>query len=333
MKLITIEEHFESELITNEMNKIAGNAISGQVSAEMLEYMKTDLPSDEEMQSTEKRLAFMDKHKIDRQVVSYGNMCPQNLPPNISIDLCRRANDELAKLVQAHPERFSGFAVLPVGSPKDAAQELKRTVEELDFKGVLLKGNYDHKYFDDPFFFPIFEMAQELDVPVYFHPSFIPNTITQQYFESDQWSDVVTGIFSSAGFGWHMDVGIQVIRMVVSGIFDKLPNLKIISGHWGELMPIFLDRMDDMLAPRTTLKRKISEYYQDNVYITPSGILHARELRFILDVMGPDHIIYSIDYPYVKPENAGTFLDELDLDTETKEKIAYKNAEKLLRLK
>ncbi|MBC6310085.1 amidohydrolase family protein [Listeria sp. FSL L7-1582] len=123
-------------------------------------------------------------------------MSPQNLPPDISVPLSRKANDELAKVVASHPDRFSAFAVLPVGSPEDAAQELKRAVEKLGFKGVLLKGNYDNNYFDDPFFFPIFEMAEKLDVPVYFHPSFIPEAVTQQYFASDQWSDVVTGVFA-----------------------------------------------------------------------------------------------------------------------------------------
>ncbi|HHQ0979295.1 TPA: amidohydrolase family protein, partial [Listeria innocua] len=268
MKFITIEEHFESEVITNEINKVTGNLVSGQVSPEMFQYMQKELPSATEMQDTEKRLAFMDQHGIDMQVLSYGNSSPQNLGPKISVALCKRANDELAKVIQQNPTRFAGFAVLPVGSPEDAAIELKRAVEELGFKGALVKGQFENKYFDNSFYYPIFEMAEKLDVPISFHPSFIPEPITEQYFASDAWSDVVTGVFSSAGFGWHMDVGIQVVRMILSGIFDKLPNLKIITGHLGEMVPMFLNRMDDTLGHWTTLERKISDYYRTNVYVT-----------------------------------------------------------------
>ncbi|EAF4346745.1 TPA: amidohydrolase family protein [Listeria monocytogenes] len=332
MKIITIEEHFESEVITNEINKITGNLVSGQVSPEMFQYMQKELPSAAEMQDTEKRLGFMDQHGIDMQVLSYGNSSPQNLDPKISVSLCKRANDELAKVIQQNPTRFSGFAVLPVGSPEDAAIELKRAVEELGFKGALVKGQFENKYFDNSFYYPIFEMAEKLDVPISFHPSFIPETITEQYFASDAWSDVVTGVFSSAGFGWHMDVGIQVVRMILSGIFDKLPNLKIITGHLGEMVPMFLERMDDTLGHWTTLERKISDYYRTNVYITPSGLLYRNEWKFLLNELDENHLIYALDYPFVKPENAGTFLDMLDLTDEVKAKIAHKNAEKLLHL-
>ncbi|HDI4749201.1 TPA: amidohydrolase [Listeria monocytogenes] len=332
MKIITIEEHFESEVITNEINKVTGNLVSGQVNPEMFQYMQKELPSAAEMQDTEKRLGFMDQHGIDMQVLSYGNSSPQNLDPKISVSLCKRANDELAKVIQQNPTRFSGFAVLPVGSPEDAAIELKRAVEELGFKGALVKGQFENKYFDNSFYYPIFEMAEKLDVPISFHLSFIPETITEQYFASDAWSDVVTGVFSSAGFGWHMDVGIQVVRMILSGVFDKLPNLKIITGHLGEMVPMFLERMDDTLGHWTTLERKISDYYRTNVYITPSGLLYRNEWKFLLNELDENHLIYALDYPFVKPENAGTFLDMLDLTDEVKAKIAHKNAEKLLHL-
>ncbi|MBC8830177.1 amidohydrolase family protein, partial [Escherichia coli] len=113
------------------------------------------------------------------------------------------------------------------------------------------------------------------------------------------WSDVVTGVFSSAGFGWHMDVGIQVVRMILSGVFDKLPNLKIITGHLGEMVPMFLERMDDTLGHWTTLERKISDYYRTNVYITPSGLLYRNEWKFLLNELDENHLIYALDYPFV----------------------------------
>jgi len=334
LKTITVEEHFESQLVTDLMTKVTGKPTVPSLSEDMLTYMRTTLPTSAIMQDvTKNRLNFMDQNDIDMQILSYGNSQPQNMDPKFSIDICRVANNELAKIVNENPDRFGGLAVFPVGDPQAAATELKRVVEDLGLNGVLFKGNYGGKYFDDPFFLPIFQMASDLDVPVYFHPSFIPNDIAQHYYANDNWSDVVTGILSSAGFGWHMDVGIQVMRMVISGIFDKLPNLKLVSGHWGELIPMFLERLDDELTPYAGLKHPFSTYYRNNVYVTPSGILAEPQLRFILDEMGADHLLYSIDYPYKTPENSGTFLETARLTDEQREKIFHKNAETIFHLK
>lgn len=333
MKIITVEEHFESAKITQEINQAVGKAAMPNVSKEMLHYMQTTLPTPEIMQDvTKERIAFMDKYEIDQQILSYGNSSPQNFDPKVAVKLCQDANNELAKAIKTNPTRFAGLAVLPVGDPTAAATELKRAVTELHLNGVLLKGNYQNKYFDDSFFFPIFEMASKLDVPVYFHPSFIDPSVTQHYFASDNWSDVVTGILSSAGYGWHMDVGIQVIRMMASGIFDKLPNLKLVSGHWGELVPMFLERLDDELDAYDGLKKSFSDYYRNNVYITPSGILSKPQLNFLLAEMGPEHLVYSIDYPYKQPENARTFLDHTDLTPDQLEAFAHGNAEQIFHL-
>lgn len=333
MKIITIEEHVESAAITKAIADQTGASAVPTLSPDMQHYMATSLPSPAVMQDVDdQRLAFMDKYHIDMQVLSYGNASPQNLDPAIAVALCRQANDELAQIVANHPTRFGAMAVLPVGDPQAAAQELKRAVTELGFKGLLLKGNYQGKFFDDPFFFPIFEMASELDVPVYFHPSFIPNEISAHYFQSDQWSDVVSGIFASAGYGWHMDVGIQVMRMIISGIFDKLPHLKIVSGHWGELVPLFLERLDDELSPWAGLKQPFSSYYRQNVYVTPSGILSQPQLNFLLEEMGPEHLIYSIDYPYKTPTNSLSFLQDAKLTDAAREAFSHGNAERIYHL-
>lgn len=333
MKIITVEEHFESAKITQAINETVGKAAMPNVSKEMRHYMQTTLPTPEIMHDvTKQRIAFMDNYEIDQQILSYGNSSPQNLNPKVAVALCQEANDELAKAIATNPARFGGLAVLPVGDPAAAATELQRAVNNLHLNGVLLKGNYQGKFFDDPFFFPIFEMASQLDVPVYFHPSFIPTDVKQHYFANDNWSDVVTGILSSAGFGWHMDVGIQVMRMIVSGVFDKLPNLKLVSGHWGEFVPMFLERLDDEIDAYAGLKKSFSDYYRNNVYVTPSGILSKPQLNFLLAEMDPDHLIYSIDYPYKQPKNARTFLDNTDLTLDQLEAFAHGNAEQIFHL-
>lgn len=185
MKVITVEEHFESAKVTTGIEQALGKSTVPDMGPEMRHYMQTSLPSPAEMQDvTNERIAFMDQYGIDMEVLSYGNSSPQNLDPKVSIELSQLANNELATVVKSSA-RFAGLATLPVGDPEVAATELKRAVKELGLSGVLLKGNYGGKFFDDPFFFPIFQMASDLDVPVYFHPSFVPAEITQHYYTSD----------------------------------------------------------------------------------------------------------------------------------------------------
>ncbi|WP_421017436.1 amidohydrolase family protein [Furfurilactobacillus cerevisiae] len=160
MKIITVEEHFESATVTNRIIGLTEKLPQAKLSPEMKHYMATTLPSDALMQDvTDYRLPFMDAHHIDMQILSYGNASPQNLAPHDAIELCQIANNQLAAVVRQYPKRFRALAVLPVGDPIAAAAELERAVVTLDFKGVLLKGNYNNQFFDNPRFFPIFEMA------------------------------------------------------------------------------------------------------------------------------------------------------------------------------
>ena len=220
-----------------------------------------------------------------------------------------------------------------MADPEAAANELERCVKDYNFCGVLVAGQFQGHFYDEPQFFPIFKKAEELDVPVYFHPAVIAKEIQDHYFTSPSWNIIVAGEFASAGFGWHMDVGIHVVRMILAGIFDKLPNLKIISGHWGEMVPAFLERMDYMFPSKITgLKRSISEYYKTNIYLTPSGILSSMQLEYLVKLMGAEHILYSIDYPYMQPDNVYEFLANSNLTQDEKELIAHKNAERILHI-
>jgi predicted TIM-barrel fold metal-dependent hydrolase len=333
MKIITVEEHFESKKINQAIRDQSGQAVVPEMSQEMQAYMSHELPNWRVLQDTTRyRLKFMDRYGIDLQLLSYGNSSPQNLAPANAIPLCQQANDELARVIATQPTRFAGLAVLPVGDPTAAATELKRAVTQLGFKGALLKGNFQGKFFDEEMFFPLFAMASQLDVPVYLHPSFIPPEIAQHYFAHSNWSETVTGILATAGFGWHMDSGIQVMRLILSGIFDKLPNLKIISGHWGEFIPYFLERLDDELTAFVKLEKPFSTYYRQNVYVSPSGILSEPQLRFLKDELGPEHLLYSLDYPYKQPAKSNSFLQTKILSANEKEMFAHQNAEKIFHL-
>lgn len=275
MRLITREEHFTSREIVQGNSRLTPQ--QKDIPKELADFYKSRTAFGEALLDIEAmRLPYMDSQNITVQVLSYTSPVSDKVPANDAVRICRRANDILAEQISRHPDRFAGFATLPMSDPQAAADELERCVRDYHFCGTLVAGQYQGHFYDEPQFFPIFAKAAELDVPVYFHPAPINPAIQDFYFTSPSWDIITAGEFASAGFGWHMDVGIHVLKMIVSGIFDKLPGLKIISGHWGELVPSFLERLDYMLKPEITgLKRNVSDYYRSGVYLTPSGILSS----------------------------------------------------------
>ena len=334
MKIITLEEHYADQRIMDENNAFNGNR--PQMKPEQAEAMKflmsRSFPGPE-LLDFEQRIQYMDKNRIDMQVLSMTTPVTDLVPPADQVRIIRQANDITKEQIDKYPGRFAGFACLPMADPEAAAQELERCVKELGFCGTMIAGRYKGRFYNEPEFLPIFEKAAELDVPVYFHPALIPMEVQDIYYMSDSYSFIVGAELASAGYGWHSEVGIQIVRMILSGIFDKYPNLKFISGHWGETIPAFLERMDTILDQEITgLKKTVSEYYKEHVYITPSGIMSADQLEYIVKVMGADHVMYAVDYPYMKPDNAYEFLMDSNLTDEEKELIAHVNAERILHL-
>ncbi|BAP84643.1 hypothetical protein LOOC260_100640 [Paucilactobacillus hokkaidonensis JCM 18461] len=342
MKLITAEEHismpYANKIINDYLKTQPADPKAmkefGQSFAEgLVAYHVTP----EEMQDVdENRIKYMDKNGIDVQILSYGDAStnPDMLPAEQSIPLTQRINTDIAATVKRHPDRYLGLATLPISDPKDAAKELKRAVTELDLKGALILGTAKGgQFLDDPKFMPIFEMAAQLDVPLYIHPSMPTETIRKNYY-SNMNPIGFNAIMSTPGWGWHMEAGLHVTRLILSGLFDKLPNLKLISGHWGEFVPYFLERLDEATTPvvGNPLKHPVSYYYKKNVYVTPSGMYTWPQMQLVLTEMGADHVIWAQDYPYVKG-NAKDFLANTDIANDDKEKIAHENIEKLLKLK
>ena len=327
MRLITLEEHFSAQEIIDENNKFA--PVTSDFYKSMVFVGEALLDADEG------RLAFMDKHKIDMQVLSYTSPVSDKVPATEAVRICRRANDILAEKVRAHPERFAAFATLPMSSPQEAADELERCVKEHNFCGALLAGQYQGHFYDEEAFFPIFERAAQLDVPLSFHPAPVNKIIQDYYYTSPEYSSFVSGQFASAGFGWHVDVGIHEVRLILSGLFDKLPNLKIIAGHWGECVTPYLERIDSIITQKATgLRKKVSDYYRENFYITPSGILSSMLFEDTVRFFGADHIMWAADYPYIREGDFYGFLADADfLTLEQKELIAHKNAERILHIK
>ncbi len=336
LPLITIEEHFTSQEIIDANAKYSYLKPKpvGKMAEAMSFFASRRLIGQDLLDIDRKRLPHMDEYGIGMQILSYTAPVDDVVPADEAVRICREANDILAQRVAEHPDRFRAMATLPMADPEAAAAELERTVKELGFVGVLLTGQYKGRFYDEPEFLPIFAKAAELDVPVYWHPDFVKSEIIEYYYMSDSYSAIVGAEFGSAGFGWHLDVGIHVARMVLSGIFDKYPNLKFVSGHWGEDIPAFLERMDYMLdQEKTGLKKKVSDYYKENIWFTPSGIMSGMQLDYFVKLVGTEHIIWSEDYPYIKNQPLRFFLDKSDLTPEQKYAIARGNAEKIYKLK
>jgi uncharacterized protein len=321
MRTITLEEHFATPEVLKtsaELQSPSRNNFVKVVEEKLLDMGKT-------------RIADMDAAGIDLQVISLTNAGLDKLDGSRATPLIRDANDKLAAAVQAHPQRFAGFAALALQEPEKAASEFERCVRKLGFKGALIHGTTKGVFLDDPRFTPIFEAAQALDVPIYLHPTLPPKPVEDAYFSGLPGQ---LGFFlSTAAWGWHVETGLHCLRLIGSGLFDRFPKLQIIIGHMGEDLPFSIARADAILSRDTkSLKRKISEYFQQNFYITTSGYFTVPPFLCTLQVVGADRILFSVDYPY-SPNTAGRdFLNTLPVGAEDLGKISHGNAERLLKL-
>lgn len=333
--LITLEEHITDERIVRENANYNKPQKLTKEEQEVQDFFRSHtLVGDDLTDIERKRLPIMDSQNVSIQILSYTSPVSDQVPREEAVRICREANNILAEKIEQHPTRFRGMATLPMADPEAAAEELERSVKELGFVGTLLAGQYQEHWYDEAQFEPIFRKAAELDVPIYLHPALINPVIRQKAYMSPSYSPIVGAELASAGFGWHLDVGILAVRLILAGIFDKYPSLKIVAGHWGEGIPMMLDRMDYMLTQeKTGLKHEVSWYYKNNIYMTPSGIESKINLHTMIKIMGAHHILYAQDYPYIQSKSLYGFLMDDDLLTDKqKALIAHENAERLYHL-
>jgi predicted TIM-barrel fold metal-dependent hydrolase len=278
------------------------------------------------------RIADMDNSGITVQVLSVAGPGADLVPGAAGIALARAYNDALAEAVARHPERYRGFAHLPMLAPEAAAIELERTVKELGFHGVLVNGPTDGRFLDDPSFDPILERAAALDVPIYIHPGIPAEAVRNAYY------DGLPGNFSFtmalSAWGWHAETAIHTLRLVLSGALDRHPRLKIVIGHMGEALPFMLDRIDETtsVTAKSLLQRSVRQTILDQVWITTSGFFTMVPFMAALLTFGADRIMFSVDYPFASNARALAFLDALPVSPADREKIAHGNADRLLRL-
>ena len=275
------------------------------------------------------RVKEMDEAGIDLQVLSHGNPGLQTMDAESAVRLARIANDRLATTVAARPDRFAAFAALPTPDPKAAAEELERAVTKLGFKGALINGLTNAVFFDDKRFWPIFERAAALNVPIYLHPALPQAAVTEAYYKDyvQDWPSILR-----AAWGFTVETSTQGVRMVLSGVFDAHPNLKIILGHLGEGLPFLLWRINMGFAREAKAGRGFREVFCEHFYVTTSGFWSDPALLCCVQEMGVDRIMFSVDYPFAPNQPATEWLHRIPLCAEDKAKIANGNARRLLQL-
>jgi predicted TIM-barrel fold metal-dependent hydrolase len=284
------------------------------------------------------RIRLMDAAGIDVQVLSHVGPGVQVLADEqaeLAVAVSREVNDWLADAVAAHPSRFAGFAMLPTQSPAHAADELERAVADLGFRGALINGHTNGRYLDDPSFDVLLGRAESLGVPVYIHPTDPPQEVVDRYYAPFDPALVPT-------WGWPVETGTHLLRLICAGVFDRHPNLKVIVGHMGELLPYCFTRLNVgltmagwLLAPEAgdpPMRNSVGYYLRENVFITSSGVFDVPVFDCARAMLGLDNLMFSVDYPFQDNFAAMEFLEQCDLSAEDKERFAHRTAEQLLKL-
>lgn len=277
----------------------------------------------------EQRLKDMDAAGIDVQVLSHCPPATQLLKANIAAHEAREANDRLAQLIALTPQRFAGFATLPTPDPAACADELERAVTKLGFRGAMIHGLTHGLFLDDKRFWPIFERAQALDVPLYLHPANPHPAVVEAYYKdyARDYPSILT-----AGWGFTVETATQAIRLVLSGVFEAFPKLKMILGHMGEALPFLLWRIDSAFARPGNKKIAFRDVFSEHFYITTSGNFSDPALICSLQEMGADKILFSVDFPFVDNGPGTAWFDRVQISNDDKRKILSGNAQTLLRL-
>lgn len=329
MRVVTLEEHFTVPAL---VKRIDPEAIRRRGFRPRRAPVDGPNPLELAPEIGETRLRYMDQAAITVQVLSNTGPGPDLVPGADGVAIAREMNDHLASHVAKHPSRFAGFAVLPMQSPEACPAELERCVGQLGFVGANINGMTEGRFLDHPSYEGLLSTAERLDVPIYIHPHLAPEPVRAAYY-----SDLEPGaarVLEAAGWGWHQETAIHVLRLVLSGTLDRHPKLKLVIGHMGEMLPMMMARADDVFSLDIAhLKRPVSRQITDQVWITTSGIFTEPPFLAAMLTFGIDRIMFSVDYPYASNMKGRAFLDRLTLAPADMAKLCHGNADKLLRLK
>jgi gamma-resorcylate decarboxylase len=265
-------------------------------------------------------------------VLSNSGPGPDLVPGQAGVDMARETNDFLAKAIASHPDRFAGFAALPMQDPQAAASEFERCVRDLKFKGALVNsysqlGSPDTAiYYDAPQYRPFWAVVERLGVPFYLHPR-DPLPSRRQAYEGHPW-------LIASPWGFAEETAMHALRLMGCGLFDEYPKLKIVLGHLGERIPYDLWRLDHRLrkVPGRPAKRTMGEYFRENFYLTTSGNFSTTSLIHAILTVGADRLLFAVDYPFEDHAQATTWFDSTDIAEADRHKIGRGNAMALFQL-
>jgi predicted TIM-barrel fold metal-dependent hydrolase len=276
------------------------------------------------------RIKEMDDAGIDLAVLSLVAPGVEQLDGPAAVRMARDCNDELAAAVQRYPGRLAGFAALPISEPAAAADELVRAIDS-GFVGAAINGHCRGVYLDDPHFEPVLNRAAALRVPLYLHPTIPPPAVIESCYAG--FFDEVTLTLATTGWGWHINTGTHVLRLILGGVFDRHPGLQLIIGHMGEALPFMVPRFDARLPPELTgLRRPVSAYLAENLTYTFANFNDQAAYANLVANVGVERVAFSTDHPFGSMSAARQFLDALPLPRHERAAISHRNAERLLGL-
>lgn len=282
----------------------------------------------------EGRLRDMDSMGIAKQVLMLTAPGVQVFDGPTATVLARSTNDQLAEACRNYPDRLAGLTVIAPQEPANAAKEIERGMQTLGLKGVIINSHTHGEYLDDPKFWAIFEAAEALNATIYIHPTPPPQPLIGPY--------LARGLEGPLA-GFSAEVYLHTLAIITAGVFDRFPGLRIMIGHLGEGLPYLMYRLDYMQhhAARpglrgstdgTRLKKKISDYMKENIYITTSGMAWPPAIMFAQEVLGVDRVLYAMDYPYQFDLEEVKATDAIPISDEDKKKLYQLNAEKIFSL-
>jgi uncharacterized protein len=324
MRTVGTEEHFVSEQVLAAYTDAEGAAAAGSGP-----FVPPGELGERLAEVGERRIAAMDAAGLDVQVISLTAPGVDELPADVAAGLQVQTNDLIAEHVAAHPDRLQGFATLAMSAPAAAAAELERAVTRLGLQGALLFGRTGERNLDHADHWPVFEAAAALRAPLYIHPQ-IPQAPVREALYSG-FGDAIDTAFATHGIGWHYESGVQFMRLALAGVFDRFPDLQVMLGHWGEVVLFFLERADG-LAALAELPLSFTEYVRRNAHVTAGGVYSARYLRWAIEVVGVERVMFATDYPYRPAPEGGVerFLTDAGLQGAELDRVAGGNWDALV---
>lgn len=275
------------------------------------------------------RIATMAGHGVDFQIISMTSPGVQAFGPDEGHALACESNDILAEAVARHPDKFAGLGTVAVNAAERAAVELQRCRDRLGLRGLIVNSHSSGLYLDDPSCAPLLEAAADLDMPLYLHPREPSPQMVDPFLDY--------GLYF-AGWGFAVECGTHAMRLIMSGVFDRFPKLRIILGHMGEGIPFWLPRIDNryLLQVKTGAVKKLerlpSEYFLDNFIVTTSGHNSYPALHVMIAELGVARIMFAGDYPYESVPESIAWLDKAPVSAEDLEKIYSGNARRIFKL-